>query len=373
MNTPTYRLLCPGPVNVDPEVANALSSAEFCHREEEFEALLDQVRTRLLSLANLSPARWEAVVLTGSGTAANEAVISSAVPAGSRVLAITNGEFGERLAAIADLYHQVERVTHRWGDQIDLRRVDAALEDFDPDLVVMVHHETSTGMLNPVEQVGARVKNTDARLFVDGVSSFSADALDLDAAHVSFMSTSSGKALASYPGLSVVFGTHTAFRACSLHPRPTQYLDLFRYYDFLCTRKQTPNTPAIPLLLALDRAAANIQREGAGERRKRLAFLAASIRTQLRGLGLELLLDDSVPQSSVVVTAKLPDGVGFEEVRLGLRDLGFVVYGGKGPLVGRVIQVATIGAVDSSVIHAFTSALSRVLSDVMSTVSRRAI
>lgn len=344
-----------------PEVAEALTSYEFGHREEELSALLETLRTNVLAVGGLDPERYTAVVLTGSGTAANESVLSSVVGDDDTVLVIENGEFGERLAKISRVYgHETITVTHAWGEAVDLDRVARAIETHAPDLVVMVHHETSTGMLNPVEQVGALVRTHGTRLFVDAVSSFSADALDVEAANITFLSTSSGKAIGSYPGLSLVIGTHDAFRALQGKAPRCHYLDLNRYYEFAVHKRQTPNTPAVPLMLALNRALELALEEGIEQRQSRLRALSEHVRGRLREIGLRPLLETE-PLSNVLTSVLLPEGVSFEAFREALREHDFVIYGGKGPFEGRMFQVSTIGAVDDELLDRFFVAARRVL------------
>jgi 2-aminoethylphosphonate-pyruvate transaminase len=367
----SYHLLCPGPVNVDPEVSAAMSAFAFSHREEEFEALLDQVIARILGVAGVDPAVWSAVVLTGSGTAANEAVLASATSGDAPVLVLANGEFGERLGAISEVHNPRTTVLRQaWGTPFDLDRVAQAIRDVGPALVAMVQHETSTGMLNPVAEVGRLVRDAGAKLFVDAVSSFSADALDFDASGVSFVSTSSGKALGCYPGLSIVVARHADFETIAAEKPRAHYLDLGRYYRFARDRRQTPNTPAVPLLLALDRALELVLREGRDARRARFESLARIVRDRLRGLGLELLLEDWAPRSNVLTTALLPEDIDYGAFRAGLKSHGFVTYGGKGPLEGRAFQVSTVGAVDSDVLEVFFQAIGATLATLRGEGSR---
>lgn len=359
----SYHLMCPGPVNVDPEVSAAMNAYAFSHREEEFEALLGQVISRILRVAEVDPARWSAVVMTGSGTAANEAVLSSAVDGTTPVVVLENGEFGGRLRVISEVYNP-NTVGYRaaWGTRFDLDEVARLLREVKPALVAMVQHETSTGMLNPVAEVGRLCREVGAKLFVDAVSSFSADALDLEASGVTFVSTSSGKALGCYPGLSIVIGRHAEFEAIADRPSRVHYLDLGRYYRFARDKSQTPNTPAVPLLLALDQALELVLREGLVARRERFETLSRIVRDRLRALGLELLLDDDAPRSNVLTTALLPSHIDYEGFRTSLKAHGFVTYGGKGPLEGRAFQVSTVGAVDSDVLEALFQAIDATLS-----------
>ncbi|MDH5490718.1 MAG: aminotransferase class V-fold PLP-dependent enzyme [Myxococcales bacterium] len=367
----THHLLAPGPVNVARNVADALTLADICHREDEFEHLLVSVTGRLLEVAALDPSRYAAVVITGSGTAANEAVLSSVVERGGAVVALSNGEFGERLADISKAHCEVTfHIEHGWGAPLELERLERVLAANEISLVTMVHHETSSGMLNPVAEVGAICARHGVRLHVDAVSSFGSDRIDMEACGITFMTSSAGKALASYPGLSVVFGAHSAF-AGLVHRARTRYLDLGRHYRMAQERHQTPNTPAVPLFMALDQALANILAEGMEARAERLAALQAHLRDRLGGLGLEPLLGADVPQSNVLTTVQLPEEISYEALRLSLRARGFVVYGGKGPFEGRVFQVSAIGAIDEAILDAFFVALGESLETLRAEAASR--
>ncbi len=356
-----FRLLCPGPVNVAPPVAEALTLAEFGHREVEFEELLRATEAALLEVAGLDPARHAAVLLTGSGTAANEAVFTSHRPSEGTTLVLTNGEFGERLATLARYHHRaVETLAVPWGAPLDLDALAARLARGDVAFVAMVHHETSTGMLLPVAEVGALCRAHGVALFVDAVSSFSADPLDLDAWGVTWASTSAGKALAAYPGVSVVFGAHAAFERLTRFQASSHYLNLARHYEAARTYAQTPHTPAVPLLAALWAAARLILEEGVEERMNAMRRRQRTLEQAAWSLGLRPLLPPSVPRSRVLTTFRVPRGVSFSWLREALRERGFVVYGGKGPLAGRVFQVSTINVSDE-VLAAFIGALRELL------------
>jgi 2-aminoethylphosphonate-pyruvate transaminase len=349
-------------VNVRPEVAAALTEYEIGHREDEFCALLAEVRENALAVAGIRDrAAYSAVVITGSGTAGNEAVLSSVVPNGEPVLCLVNGEFSGRLAQISRMYNSGTAVLeHAWGEPLDLAKLEERLSSRRVSLVTMTHHETSTGMLNPVVEVGTLCKRHGARLFVDAVSSFSADPLDLERGHVTFVSTSSGKALASYPGIALVIGRRDEFEKLTEISGRNYYLDLHRYYTFAEGSSQTPTTPAVPLVLALNRALELVLAEGLGARMARIRSSALEVRARLRRRGLKLL-DETATLSSVVTCVRIPQGTTFETLRRGLRAEGFIIYGGKGPLADKIFQISTIGEVDAATVDRFFAVLDGLL------------
>ena len=129
------------------------------------------------------------------------------------------------------------------------------------DVVAMVHHETSSGMLNPLEEVGALSKENGSMFIVDCVSSAGAEVIDMEKCHIAFFSSSSSKAICSYSGLSFVVGKTAEFEKLKDLPVKTMYLNLYKFYDFIKNISQTPNTPAVHLFYALEQALDNILQE----------------------------------------------------------------------------------------------------------------
>lgn len=353
--------MCPGPVNVSERVLNAMTRVEIGHREEEFSVLLREIHRNWLTIMGLPEDRYAFVAITGSGSSANEAVLTSAIGPDDVVLSLGTGEFGRRLGDISSIYNPHTICYHQdWATPLDLFAVEEILRSKHVDWVTMVHNETSTGELQPVEKVGALCARYGARLFVDAVSSFMADPLDLQAANISVMTTSSGKAIGMTPGLGLVVGERSVFERAASLPVRNYYLSLARHYDFYQRLAQTPNTPAILLFVALNEALRMILEEGV---ENRLAFQkakAARLREGLLGMGLRLLYPDHV-LSNAVSSIMLPEGISFEALRQGLRERGFVVYSGKGPLNGKIFQISTMGAVGMFEVDALLAAIHEVI------------
>lgn len=297
------------------------------------------------------------VVITGSGSSANESVLCSAIRPEDSVLSLATGEFGRRLGDISSIYNPNTTIHMQdWGTPLDLNEVEKYLSQNHVDWVTMVHNETSTGELQPVKQVGALCKKYGARLFVDAVSSFMADPLDLDECNVTFMSTSSGKAIGMGPGLSLVVGRIDEFEKLTTYPVRNYYLSLARHYTFLVNKKQTPNTPGIALFLAMNEAFKIIIEEGVQNRLQYQSLKARTFRNGLKEIGLNLLHPDHV-LSNAVSTILLPEHVVFAELREALRERGFIVYGGKGPLADKIFQVSTMGYVDCNDVNELVDAI----------------
>ena len=340
-----YRLMCPGPVNVSTRVREAMIESEIGHREPEFSTLLSAIQTHCLNAMRLPEDRYAMVVITGSGSAGNEAVITSAMKPSDHILSLATGEFGRRLGEISQIYNpRTVKYVQDWATPLELDKVENLLKSQKFDWVTMVHHETSTGELQPVKAVGALCQKYGAKLFVDAVSSFMVDPLDLEECHVDFMNTSSGKALGMGPGLSLVVGKRREFETLLDYPVRNYYLSLARHYDFFSRKRQTPNTPGIALFLALNEALKMILEEGVDQRIQFQAQKTAHFRNGLRQIGLSLLHPDHV-LSNAVSSVCIPQEVCIAKFRDELRKRGFIVYGGKGPLIDKIFQVSTMGHV----------------------------
>jgi len=348
-------LLCPGPVNVAANVKLKSMQAEFGHRESEFELLFTNLQQKLFKVFEIRRIKnYTSVLITGSGSAANEAVLSSIV-GNKHILIISNGEFGERLKDISQLHNKhTHHLRFPWSKIIDINSVDAYLIQQHIDVIALVHHETSSGMLNPIEQIGKLAKKHNCILFVDAVSSAGAEKIDLEKWNVDFCSTSASKALGSLPGLSIVLGRKQAFQDLKNIPAKTCYLDLYKYYQYSEEKRQTPNTPAIQLIVALDQALENILQKGVRATRQEIRLRANYIRNELRTLGLAFLIDEK-NMSSILTTVKLPSNITFKDLKVALRNKNIIVYNGKGPFQDLYFQVANIGQITENDLSYFLS------------------
>jgi 2-aminoethylphosphonate-pyruvate transaminase len=356
-----YLLFTPGPVNVAETLRAAICKQDICHREPDFDALLGSIEHKLLSLFQIrNRARYRAVVITGSGTAANEAILSSVVGKGA-ILILSNGEFGGRLHETSCIHNKhTHLIEIPWGTPFDPIQIAAYLTAHKIDVVAMVHHETCSGMLNPLAEIGALAKAAGALFVVDGVSSVGAEVIDMEACHIAFVSSSSSKAIGSYPGLSFVVGRKKHFKRLKHHAAKTTYLNLATFYAFLKHHSQTPNTPAVPLFFALDQALKDILREGVIKRYARIKARADLLREGMRRLNLDFLIDEA-DMCSILTTVRVPPSISVRDLRDRLREKSIIIYEGKGCFAGKVFQVGNIGELSDYDIRFFLAALKDVL------------
>lgn len=252
----------PGPTEVRPEVLDAMRRPMIFHRTREMEALMERIMRRLQPVFGTSRAVH---VVTGSGTAA----MDLAVRAGTvrKVLAVVHGDFGERFARMAESCgRSVTRLTCEPGDVVAVDRVREALGRGGFDSLTVTHSETATGTLADVAAVAAAAnEQPDCFVLVDAVSSAGATGFQMDAWGVDAVVAASQKALAAPPGLAfAAVSERMVTRARTLADRGT-YLDLVRYEEF-SAKRQSPSTPAISLLYALDCQLAFIEAEGLAAR-----------------------------------------------------------------------------------------------------------
>ena len=358
-----YLLFTPGPVNVAKNVRSSMGKSDICHRESDFEDLLLSVENKLMMLFEIKNVNnYSAVFISGSGTAANEAILSSVV-GNKNILVLSNGEFGERLHSISQIHNvNTYLLEFPWGKKFDLEVIDSFVKKNKIDIIAMVHHETSSGMLNSMGDIGSLSKSNGSILFVDCVSSAGAETIDMEKDNIAFCSSSSSKAIGSYAGLSFVIGETVEFEKIKNLPVKTSYLNLYKFYQFSKNKLQTPNTPAIPLFFALEQALANILLEGVANRHAKIRRKAKLLRQGMLKLGLNFLLDQK-EMSSVLTNVFIPININFKNFRQKLREEMIIIYEGKGCFKDRIFQVGNIGELSNSDIRFFLSVQKEALSN----------
>jgi 2-aminoethylphosphonate-pyruvate transaminase len=352
-----YWLLNPGPVNTSEGVKNAALRPDLCHREPEYAALMRGVRQKLLDVAGVSPGEYKSVLIAGSGTAALELGLSSMIREKKKLLVVVNGVYGERIDKIAAL-HGIERrrVVADWRARPDLEHIDRELRD-DPsiDAVALVHHETTTGLLNPVREVGAIAKKHHRLFFLDSISAFGGEALDLKACGVDFMACTANKCLHGLPGVAFLLLTPRAEAHIADVEARSLYFDL-KNYIAQEDANTIPFTPCVPGMYTLDRALDELLAEGTEKRIATYRQRAAFLRRELRAIGLELYLDEHL-LSNTITTFKLPKNTTYPELHDALKAEGFVIYAGQGKLASEIFRIANMGHVPMSAYESFVKSV----------------
>ncbi|WP_435359992.1 pyridoxal-phosphate-dependent aminotransferase family protein [Haloarchaeobius sp. DFWS5] len=350
-----FLLLNPGPVPVTEAVRKAMDEPMVSHRSAEFEAVyeraqdgLDYIFTESSRSGSSSSVGGTSLILNGTATMGMEAAVANLVDEDSEVVSLVNGKFGRRFARIAERYCDVTRVSVDWGESFDVDDVEAAVSE-STDLVTMVHNETSTGVLNPVEAVGELTTAADAHFVVDGVTSIGGDEFLLDEWNVDIAVTDAQKALAAPPGTSAMFVTDGVKDAIDGESAPF-YEDL-DWHLRKADSHQTPFTSAVPLFRALAVAVEQIEEEGMPERIERHRAQSRAFRRGFTEMGLDLFADIDGPSeySNTLTAVTLPDKVRedpdvfFDAV--GERNVS--ISGGQAHLGGDIFRVSNMGNLTS--------------------------
>lgn len=319
-------------------VRQAAALPDLNHRDPRFIDLVRVVRGSLLEMAGLEADDWTPYLIGGSGTAAMEAMITSCIKSGP-ALVLSNGYYSERLAAIFEV-HGIPHDTLRFGwlEPWDLSQIERKLEESRYGAVLCAHHETTSGRLNPIGELGRIARRRGAHVLVDAISSLGAD--DVDFGSLDAVCATSGKCLHGLPGIGIVFVRSTLKPTLASVPRRTYYLSLPMYESDV-----PPLTPPVALLHAM-RAALLECAEGGGQAARRARYLsqASRIRSELASYGLTFAVPEE--QSSVALTvASVPAGWRADRWLEANYDRGFELYPCKGELAERFFQVSTMGEV----------------------------
>jgi 2-aminoethylphosphonate-pyruvate transaminase len=355
-------LLNPGPVNVSERVRNALRRPDICHRESEFSDLLQSIRQKLVE-AFVPNARSEytAILLTGSGTAAVEAALLSSLPTGKRALIINNGVYGERMAHIVGVHRLgVSEFKLDWGTRPDPEKLRLALRQH-PEVhaVGMVHHETTTGLVNPVKEI-AEVVDSQNRVFIlDSVSGLGGEALDIAGANIYMVAGTAGKCIQGFPGVAFLLVRKGFMERMKSYPKRSWYLHLPHYYESE-EKGSIPFTPAVQVYYALEEALAELLEEGVANRIRRYQWAAGLIRAGMAAMGIKAVLPAEV-QSNSLTAYHLPPGLEYPTLHDGLKARGYVIYAGQGQLESKIFRVANMGALSEADLKGFLAAFQSVL------------
>jgi 2-aminoethylphosphonate-pyruvate transaminase len=371
MATPReWILLNPGPANTSRSVREALVMPDLCHREPEFFEMMRDCRERLVRLAGAG-ARFAAVLFTGSGTAAVEAVVCSAVPRDRGLLIVSNGVYGDRLVRIARAHGiPSEVVSYDVTTPVDPTDVEAALRAR-PELshVAVVHHETTTGLLNPVQDVARVAGRLGRRTLIDAMSSLFGERLDVDADGIDFVMASANKCLQGIAGVAFVLARRAALDALAGQPPRSVYLDLHGHYATQ-ERDNTPFTPAVQVLHAMRQALVELEREGVAGRIARYAENARVLRRGMAALGFEILVPEGA-RSSILTTFRLLPGLAYDPLHDAMKRRGYVIYAGQGDIRTYAFRVSNMGTLTpadmAEVVEAFRACLAELAVRVTST------
>lgn len=327
-----YLLLTPGPLSTTKSVKAAMLH-DWCTWDDDYNTLVQEVRMRLVKLATVNHLAYTCTLMQGSGTFSVESVIGSVIPDNGKLLILANGTYGERMAQIAD-YLAIDNVVLRCKETEPVDKIEVGnILNTDTDIthVALVHCETTTGMLNPVREIGEMVKKHNKIFIVDAMSSFGGFPFDISDWEIDFLISSANKCIQGVPGFGFVVAKTSLMGKCNGIARSLS-LDLYAQWETM--EKQNGKwrfTSPTHVVRAFLQALTELNDEG-GPMARYQRYQNNQIRLVegLRNLGLEPLLPDEY-HSPFITTFRYPKDPDFtfKTFYNSLKKAGFVIYPGK--------------------------------------------
>ena len=349
-------LLNPGPVNTSVRVQQALLKGDLCHREPEFSEMMARIRKKLLTAFDAEN-EYKAVLISGSGTAALEMAVSSCLDPDRTLLIIDNGVYGRRMAKMAEAYRLKHIVLeYPWGTPPDLKEVEQALRNHhEIEVVAMVHHETTSGLLNPLAEIFQIAQRHQKKLLADCISSLAGDSLDFKETPVDFCVGTANKCIQGFPGVSFVLAREPELHRLAPLPARSVYFNL--YENFKAQEQgNTLFTPAIQSHYACEEALDELIEESVPSRVARYRKAADLLRDGFKQMGLKFIVPESL-HSNTLTSLELPAGITYEELHDRLRKKGYVIYQGQGKFSKSIFRVANMGDITLEEFQEFLAAL----------------
>ena len=340
---PFGRFFLPGPTEVHPDVLQAQTRPMISHRGAGIVELMKELDQGLRAIFLTERPVF---IATASATGLMEAAVRNS--GGVRVLSLVNGAFSERFASIVeDCGLEVDRYELPWGEAHDPEELRRRLASGAYGAVSVVHSETSTGVLNDIRSLAAVVRERDdVVMMVDSVSGFAAAEVRPDAWGLDFLFTGSQKALALPPGLAFGVASERMMERSAKSPNKGHYFDL-QVYASNAAKYQSPATPAISTLFALQVQLHRILAEGVEARWARHAAMAGRTyawvdEMQAAGVGLRVLAPEGY-RSPGVTAVTVPDGMTGPTVVKGMKERGWVIGGGYGKMKDTSFRIGHMG------------------------------
>jgi len=358
-------LFTPGPLTTALSVKQA-ALTDLGSRDTAFIELVKQIREKLLALAHVQAPEYEAVIMQGSGTFGIESTIASAIPSNGMLLNIVNGAYGRRISQIARIYAiPLIELIYEENQLPDLQEIESVLSTSKQIThVAVIHGETTTGLLNPIAEIGELTARYSKAFIVDAMSTFGAYDVDLKDLNISYLISSSNKCIEGIPGFSFVLAKRTELEQCKFQVRSLS-LDLYNQWVGLNSNGQFRFTPPVQSLLAFHEALNLLEQEGGvNGRAERYSVNNALLVGEMRELGFEMYLPASM-RSYIITSFLYPDHpeFSFEKFYTHLNEKGFVIYPGKLSKVD-CFRIGNIGQLYPADIQNLVDAIESVLHEL---------
>ncbi|MFY0628005.1 MAG: alanine--glyoxylate aminotransferase family protein [Reichenbachiella sp.] len=364
LNTSKRVLMGPGPSDVHPRVLKAMTTPLVGHLDPEFLEIMDDIK--VMTQKTLQTENQLTFVVSAPGSAGMETCLVNLLEPGDEAVICIHGVFGNRMADIAERCGaKVIKVESPWGEHIEPSQVKSALENCNPKLVAIVHAETSTGVLQPLEEISKITKDAGSLLVVDAVTSYCGAALKVDEWGIDALYTGTQKCLSAPPGLSPVTFSAKAVEALDNRKTKVQswFLDLTMVKNYWSGAKRAyHHTGPVSAMFALREAQRLVLEEGLETRFERHWNNHLLLKEGLEELGFSFFVKEGyrLPMLNSVV---LPKGIDEAAIRTQLlNEYNIEVGGGLGDFAGKIWRVGLMGeSSDANHVNMLISALKKVL------------
>lgn len=348
-------LLNPGPSTTTDSVKQAQVVPDICPREKEFREIMKPMRDDLVRIVHGDVDEYTAVLFCGSGTICIDIALNSLLAAGKKAMIINNGSYSQRAVDIVNYYGMpLVEVKQPITTQPDLGAIeDALINNPDVGYVYVTYHETGTGLLNPVKEIGKLAHKYGAFLITDTTSAYAMIPINVYEENIDFCMASAQKGIQGMTGLSYIIGRRDIIERSKDFPKRSYYCNLYMQYEFFETTGEMHFTPPVQTIYAAKQALVEYFEEGEEAKWNRHKRIMNEIRRGIDRLGFREALDRK-DQSGLVAAVNYPDdsNFSFEKIHDYCYERGFTIYPGKMQNKG-TFRLCALGAIDDSDIREF--------------------
>ncbi|MEO2019350.1 MAG: alanine--glyoxylate aminotransferase family protein [Fuerstiella sp.] len=361
---PVRTLMGPGPSDVAPSVLAALAAPTVGHLDPYFLQIMDEVQTMLRQVFQTE--NQMTMAISGTGSAGMETCVVNLIEPGDKAIICQNGVFGGRMADVAErVGAQVTKLERPFGEVFSVDEISAAVDQHKPKVVGIVHAETSTGALQPLEEISKVVHDAGALLLVDCVTSLGGLPVEIDRLNIDAAYSGTQKCLSCPPGLSPVTFSPQALEAMDARTQKVSswYLDVGMLRNYWGADRAYHHTAPINMNYGLHQALRLVLEEGLEARFARHRLHHEALRTGLQAMGIDYSVANSDHSLPMLNSVLIPDGVDDAAVRKQLlNDFGIEIGGGLGPMKGKTWRIGLMGeAARKSNVILFLGALEQCL------------
>jgi len=348
-------LLNPGPSTTTDSVKMAQVVPDICPREKEFQSIMAPMRDDLVKIVHGDPKDYTAVLFCGSGTICIDIALNSLLDKGKRALIINNGSYSQRAVDVVKYYGMPCLELVQPTDELpDMKTIEITLkENTDIGYVYMTHHETGSGLLNPIREVGELAHKFGTFFITDTTSSYGMIPINVYKDNIDFCMASAQKGIMGMAGLSYIIGRRDIIEESKSFPRRSYYCNLYMQYEYFERTGEMHFTPPVQTIYAAKQALAEYFEEGEENKWERHCRVMNAIHEGEDRLGLKEALDRSI-QSGLVSAVLYPDNSNwdFGKIHDYCYKKGFTIYPGKLEKQG-TFRLCALGAIDEQDIMSF--------------------